>query len=244
MPGLVSLSKTESMGVTIAVSSQQWLKMVFVYLLAPATLMICARDLMWWQGWLYSVLIMAAGIGGHLWAEQRHPGLIAERQDKEVLQSAKPWDKVLAPLVAVSFVFPMVIVAGLDHRNGWTPELPVFLNAVGIVLIALGYTIAAWAMAENRFFYAVVCVRKDRGHAVCSSGPYSFVRHPGYAANILPLFGIILALGSLWALIPAVVALVVTVTRTSFEDRVLQEELPGYQEYAQRVRYRLIPWVY
>jgi len=79
---------------------------------------------------------------------------------------------------------------------------------------------------------------------VCDSGPYRFVRHPGYAGNILPLLGIVLALSSLWTIIPAAVALVITMIRTALEDQTLQEELPGYQEYARRVRYRLIPGIY
>jgi protein-S-isoprenylcysteine O-methyltransferase Ste14 len=79
---------------------------------------------------------------------------------------------------------------------------------------------------------------------VCDSGPYRIVRHPGYAGNILPLLGIVLALGSVWTLIPAAVALVIAVIRTALEDRTLQEELPGYQEYTRRVRYRLFPGIY
>jgi protein-S-isoprenylcysteine O-methyltransferase Ste14 len=81
-------------------------------------------------------------------------------------------------------------------------------------------------------------------HTVCDSGPYRFVRHPGYAGNIIALFGIVLALGSLWALIPATVASIIAMIRTVLEDRTLQAELPGYRDYAQRVRYRLIPWIY
>ena len=79
---------------------------------------------------------------------------------------------------------------------------------------------------------------------VCESGPYQFVRHPGYAGNILALFGIVLALGSVWTLIPVAVASIIAVIRTALEDRTLQDELPGYLDYARRVRYRLIPWIY
>ncbi|MGD8577364.1 MAG: isoprenylcysteine carboxylmethyltransferase family protein, partial [Thiohalophilus sp.] len=107
-----------------------------------------------------------------------------------------------------------------------------------------GYAFAAWALAENRFFSSVVRIQVDRGHVVCDSGPYRVVRHPGYAGNILPLFGIVLALGSLWTLIPAAVALIITVIRTILEDQTLQDELPGYREYARRVRFRLIPGIY
>jgi len=146
--------------------------------------------------------------------------------------------------MAVSVVFPMVIVAGLDHRCNWSPEFPLWLSVVGFIIIAFGYAFAAWALAENRFFYSVVCIQTDRGHVVCDTGPYRFVRHPGYAGNILPLFGIVLALGSVWTLIPAAMASTITVIRTVLEDQTLQKELPGYRDYAQHVRYRLIPRIY
>ena len=223
---------------------RQWIRLVVVYLLIPLILFICGWDLDWWQAWLYSMLILAAGIGGRMWAEQRHPGLTAERQNIENIQNAKAWDKVLAPLMAVSIVFPMVIVAGLDHRYNWSPEFPLWLIVIGFILISLGYAFAAWALAENRFFSSVVRIQTDRGHVVCDSGPYRFVRHPGYAGNILALFGIVLALGSVWTLIPAAVALIIAVIRTVLEDQTLQEELPGYRDYARRLRYRLIPGIY
>ena len=236
--------KTASEKEVKKVSRRQWVRLVVVYLLVPLILLICGGDSGWSQAWLYSLLFLGAAIGGRIWAEQRHPGLTAERQNIESVQDAKAWDKVLAPLMAVSVVFPLVIVAGLDHRYNWSPEFPSWLIVIGFVLISLGYAFAAWALAENRFFSSVVRIQTDRGHVVCDSGPYRFVRHPGYAGNILALFGIVLALGSVWALIPAAVALIITVIRTVFEDKTLQEELPGYRDYARRVRYRLIPGLY
>ena len=231
-------------GVVQTVSPRQWVRLAVVYLLIPLTLLVCGGDLGWWQAWLYSLLIVTAGIGGRMWAEQRHPGLTAERQNIENFKTAKAWDKVLAPLMAVSIGYPVVIVAGLDHRYNWSPEFPLWLNVIGFILISFGYTFAAWALAENRFFYSVVRIHTDRGHVVCDSGPYRIVRHPGYAGNIPPLLGIVLALGSVWTLIPAAVALIIAVIRTVLEDQTLQEELPGYRDYAQRVRYRLIPGIY
>ncbi|MDH5473725.1 MAG: isoprenylcysteine carboxylmethyltransferase family protein [Gammaproteobacteria bacterium] len=225
-------------------SPRQWIRLVIAYLLIPLILFICAGDLGWWQAWFYSLLILAAGIGGRLWAEQRHPGLTAERQNVENMQNAKAWDKVLAPLMALSIGFPMVIVAGLEHRYNGAFEFPLWLIVTGFVLISLGYAFAAWALAENRFFSSVVRIQTDRGHVVCDTGPYRFVRHPGYAGNILALFGIVLALSSVWTLIPAVVASIIAVIRTVLEDRTLQEELPGYRDYARRVRSRLIPGIY
>lgn len=235
---------TDSEEAAQAVSPRQWTRLVVVYLLIPLILLICGGDLGWWQAWLYSMLFLAATIGGRMWAEQRHPGLTAERQNTESIQNAKAWDKVLAPLMAVSVGFPMVIVAGLDHRFNWSPEFPLWLIVTGFVLILLGYAYAAWALAENRFFSSVVRIQTERGHVVCDSGPYRFVRHPGYAGNILALFGIVVALGSVWTLIPAAVAFIIAVIRTVLEDQTLKEELPGYRDYARRVRYRLIPGIY
>lgn len=236
--------KTVGEDVIQTASRRQWARLVVVYLVIPMLLLVCGGDLGWWQAWIYSLLIFAAGIGGHVWAEKRHPGLMAERQNIENFQNAKTWDKVLAPLMAVSIAFPMVIVAGLDHRYNWSPELPLWLIVIGFILISLGYAFAVWAMAENRFFSSVVRIQVDREHVVCDSGPYRFVRHPGYAGNILSLFGIVLALGSFWTLIPTSVALIITIVRTVLEDQTLLNELPDYQDYAQRVHYRLIPGIY
>lgn len=225
-------------------SLRQWIGIVAVYLSIPLVLLLCGGQVGWWQAWVYSLLIVAAGIGGHVWAERRHPGLMAERQNVASIKGAKAWDKVLAPLMALSIGYPLVVVAGLDHRFGGSPAFPLWLSLLGFMLIAPGYAFAVWALAENRFFSSVVRIQTDRGHVVCDSGPYRFVRHPGYAGNIPPLLGIVLALGSLWTLVPAAVALIIAVIRTALEDRTLLEELPGYQDYARRVRYRLIPGVY
>lgn len=237
-------SNTDDPKVAQAAPPRQWINLVVAYLLIPLVLLLCGGDLGWWQAWVYSLLIVAAGPGGRIWAERRHPGLLAERQNMEKIQSAKSWDKVLAPLMALSVTFPLVIVAGLDHRFGWSPIFSLWLIVLGFLLISLGYAFAAWALAENRFFSSVVRIQTDRGHVVCDSGPYRIVRHPGYAGNILALPGIVLALGSLWTLIPAVIAIIIAVIRTELEDRTLQEELKGYKEYVQRVQYRLIPGIY
>lgn len=219
-------------------------RFVFTYLFILLALWVPAWDVGWWQAWVYSVVLLVAGIGGRLWAELQHPGLLAERQSLEKVQEAKPWDKVLAPLMAVSISFPLFIVAGLDHRWGWSPVFPTWLNILGLAMVSVGYALSAWAMVQNPFFSSTVRVQWDRGHVVCDTGPYRIVRHPGYAGNMLPLAGIALALGSLWTLIPAVVAFIIVAIRTILEDRTLQEELPGYRDYARRVRYRLIPGIY
>ena len=224
--------------------ARQWIRLMIVFLLVPLLLLVCGSDWSWWQAWVLTLLMFAAGLGGRLWAERRHPGLLAERASFGTAQNVKPWDRVLSPLMAVSSSFVVVIVAGLDHRFGWTQAFTPGVTILGLLLVALGYAFATWALAENRFFSGVVRIQADRGHVVCDSGPYAIVRHPGYAGTLLALPGIVLALSSLWTIIPAGLAFIVAVVRTNLEDRTLQAELPGYRDYARRVRYRLIPGVY
>jgi protein-S-isoprenylcysteine O-methyltransferase Ste14 len=237
-------SQTHEPAAVRAASSREWIGIIVVYLLLPLLLFVCGGDAAWWQAWGYALLVVAAGVGGRVWAERRHPGLLAERVNMEKARDAKAWDKVLAPLMALSVGFPPVIVAGLDHRFGWSPAFPPWLVVTGFIAIALGYALAVWALVENRFFSGVVRIQLDRGHVVCDSGPYRLVRHPGYAGNMLPMPGIALALGSVWTLIPAAAALIIVVIRTVLEDRTLQAELPGYRDYARRVHFRLIPGIF
>lgn len=237
-------SRTVNQKTAQGLSPRQWIRLIVTYLLIPLVLFICGGDIGWWQAWLFSLLVLTAGIGSRVWTARRHPELLSERASFDRAADAKPWDKVLAPLMALSISFPMAIVAGLDHRFAWSPAFPVWLILLGFVLIAAGYAFAAWALAENRFFSGVVRIQVERGHTVCDSGPYRVVRHPGYAGNLLALPGMVLAFSSLWTIIPAAAALVIAVTRTALEDRALRQDLPGYEAYARRVRYRLFPGIY
>ena len=120
----------------------------------------------------------------------------------------------------------------MAYRDGF------YFNLARILLCCMGNG------REPLFFKRGAHSDGSRACGVCDSGPYRLVRHPGYAGNILALFGIVLALGSVWTLIPAAAASTITVIRTVLEDQALQEELPGYRDYAHHVRYRLIPWIY
>ncbi|MBD1546168.1 methyltransferase family protein [Roseibium aggregatum] len=238
--------QTGDPGTVQTATPREWLRVTIVHVSIPVILLACGGDIRWWQAWVYFLLLVAAGVGGRVWAEWRHPGLMVERDRSLSMKASdvKAWDKVLGPLMALTLSFPLVIVAGLDHRFDWSPVFPAWLSVTGLFLIAIGYAFATWALAENRFFSSLMRIQTDRGHEVCDSGPYRIVRHPGYAGNLLALPGMVLALGSVWTLVPVAVALVVAVIRTALEDRTLQEELPGYQDYTSRVRYRLFPGIY
>jgi len=171
------------------------------------------------------------------------PGLLEERSSLK--PGAKRWDIVLVGL-GVFFLFPAVfIVAGLDAgRFHWSPPFPVWLQALGFILLAVSIAIQSWAIITNKFYSAVVRIQKERGHRVVTGGPYHYVRHPGYVGAILTSIAIPVLLGSLWALVPALIGDCVLILRTVLEDNTLKNELEGYREYAGQVRYRLLPGVW
>lgn len=218
--------------------------LVVLALVLAAILLVSGGDWGWVQAWAYAALLVVGSVGSRWWAERRHPGLLAERGSSPRLEGVKPWDRVLLPLTAGTSSIVLYIVAGLDHRLSGSPAFTPWLTVVGLMLTALGWAIGSWAMAENAFFSGIVRIQTDRGHTVCDTGPYRIVRHPGYAGLLLTLPGTVLALASLWTIVPAGIALIVAVVRTALEDRTLQQELPGYREYTQRTRWRLVPGVY
>lgn len=205
---------------------------------------IAAGRLDWWPAWVVVAVSLTANAISRIIPARKHPDLLVERARFVEAEDVKPWDRVLMPIVGIIGPLATWVVAGLDERFGWPPVVPLALQLAAFVVVAAGSALATWAMAENRFFSAMVRIQKDRGHVVVSSGPYRFVRHPAYAGGVLADIGMPLALGSAWALIPGVLSAGAIVARTALEDRTLQQELDGYREYAARVRYRLLPGVW
>ena len=121
---------------------------------------------------------------------------------------------------------------------------------IGIVILLFAASLffsagrTDWALASNKFFYGVLRIAQEQGHTVCACGPYQYVRHPGYLGAILFDVATPLILNSAWAYIPAILTVCANVVRTSLEERVLQNGLGGYKNYAQQVRYRLLPAVW
>jgi protein-S-isoprenylcysteine O-methyltransferase Ste14 len=206
-----------------------------------AILFLSAGRLDWLMGWalvgIYSLWVCATSVILIL----RSPELIAERLGPR--KGAKTWDTVIMSIVGLTTI-ARLLVAGLDQRFGWTTGISLPLQVAAMIVAALAYALGGWAIASNAFFSQIVRIQEERGHAVASSGPYRFVRHPGYVGTILFELSTPLMLGSWWALIPGGLAALLLVVRTSLEDRTLQEELNGYGEYAQAVRYRLLPGVW
>jgi protein-S-isoprenylcysteine O-methyltransferase Ste14 len=128
-------------------------------------------------------------------------------------------------------------------RLGWS-TMPIAVQIVGYIAFVLSMAVTFWAMATNPFLSTIVRIQDDRGQYVVTTGPYRYVRHPMYAMMFLMWPGTALLLGSWWALLPAVVIVIIFVIRTALEDRTLQAELPGYVDYTQHTRYRLVPGVW
>jgi protein-S-isoprenylcysteine O-methyltransferase Ste14 len=155
----------------------------------------------------------------------------------------KPFDKAFAVLwLVLALVTP--VIAGLDAvRFRWS-RLPWSFFYVGLVVLVLASVFATWAMVENEYFEQFVRIQEERGHRVVTTGPYRFARHPGYLGAILGALATPLMLGSAWTLLPAGLIGLLFVVRTSLEDRTLRRELPGYEEYIQHTRFRLVPLVW
>lgn len=200
-----------------------------------------AGTLDYWQGWVYLFLNLGVVVAT-IFFLRRNPALIQERLKPG--QGMKTFDKIYFA-VSTPLYLGGVILAALDAgRFGWSPALPVWAYAVSIALFLVGQGIFLWAKVVNQYFSSVVRIQTERGHTVCRAGPYQYVRHPGYAASAAWTLAAPLILGSLWALIPAIISVVLLIWRTDKEDEVLQKELMGYSDYARAVKYRLVPRVW
>jgi len=157
--------------------------------------------------------------------------------------NVEKWDKLVSGLLTLPW-FALYIVSGLDIRFGLSLELATWIHISGLVIFILGNALVSWAMISNIYFSTAVRIQYDRGHHVSIGGPYRFMRHPGYVGMIIYLLATPLILGSIWAFIPASLTGILFIIRTAFEDNTLKNKLEGYKEYAERVKYRLIPGIW
>jgi protein-S-isoprenylcysteine O-methyltransferase Ste14 len=192
----------------------------------------------WANGWLFIGVFLGTVTIAALYLWRVNPEVWVARTRSH--EGTKPWDQILLGFFFLA-VYAIVPVAALDDgRFHWLP-VPWWTCGVGYGLFLVGMGIVTWAEAVNKFFEVTVRIQTERGQKVIDAGPYALVRHPGYVGGILFFVGTALCLGSLWALIPAGLASALLILRTQWEDQTLQAELLGYQEYTQRVRYKLIP---
>jgi protein-S-isoprenylcysteine O-methyltransferase Ste14 len=211
---------------------------IFILALA-AIFFLCAGRLNLVMAWVYIGMVL---INTSITSLIMDPELIAERSG--IGKDTKKWDIIPAFLIGRIGPLVILIVAGLDVRFRWSQQIPLALQIAALGIAILGFLVADWAVVSNKFFSGVVRIQKERGHTVVTSGPYRYVRHPGYIGAILSNIATPVILSSLWALIPAGFVVCITIIRTFFEDKTLQEELDGYKAYATRVRYRILPGIW
>jgi protein-S-isoprenylcysteine O-methyltransferase Ste14 len=213
-----------------------------VSLLVVAVLLFwTAGRIDWWPAWATIAVWVAWFVATDTIILRTNPELMTERLKPP--RSAKKWDRAIVSILRLTQLV-RYIVAGLDFHYGWTGGFPLWAQITGLIVCVLGYALFGWAMVSNTFFSQVVRIQSDRGHTVATQGPYRFLRHPSYIGGIVFELGMGLLLDSWWALLAGVVCALLFIIRTSLEDRTLQTELPGYKEYAQKVRYRLIPGIW
>lgn len=187
--------------------------------------------------WVYLAVMIVPSMLSLLLLYQRSPDLIKERLRPGPGEQDRLTVGVLLLTLATHWG-----IAGLDvGRFHWSGVMPLAVQLAGLLGYAVGIGLLVWATLVNRFFSSAVRIQTDRGQYVVTTGPYQYVRHPGYSGGILFFLCSGLALGSWWSILPILLAVAAVIRRTRLEDRMLQEGLRGYRDYAQHVRYRLVP---
>jgi len=216
-------------------------KFVFALTLLALVLLVPAGTWRWPAAWAFIGLYVAFALPVGVWLLRTNPDLLARRFDWGK-RAPKKWDRILMAAYTPVYV-AVYVLAGLDFRYGWS-DVPTALRAVAFVLVGAFYPLFALILRENAFLSRAVEVHPEAGHRVVTTGPYAVVRHPMYAGYVVWLLATPVALGSVPALVPAALIATGMVVRTVLEDRTLHAELPGYPEYASKVRWRLLPHVF
>ncbi|WP_054691429.1 methyltransferase family protein [Desulfosarcina cetonica] len=220
------------------------------YLLAPlrwtilmaVAFFLAAGQLNILRAWLAFGIHFLGAIVGAILMWKFAPGLANQRAF--IRQGTKRWDKLILAIYFLLVLLAIPILAGLDvGRYQWS-QLNINYAIVGIVLYLGFFLLFYWAMLTNEHFEGSSRIQNDRAHRVVMNGPYGLVRHPGYVAMIFACLADSFIIGSLYSLIPAILAVIITIIRTFLEDRMLQNELDGYSEYSRKIKYRLIPGIW
>jgi protein-S-isoprenylcysteine O-methyltransferase Ste14 len=215
------------------------LSLVFV----GAILFGAAGTLNWPEAWIYLALAAAMTFGGGFWLARRDPALLSERLGSLFQRDQKAWDKALMVVMLASWIGWLILI-GLDAGRYQWSDMPLALQVAGVALIGLGSYLVWLSLKANSYAAPVVKIQKGRGHSVATTGPYAYIRHPMYAGAILFIAGVPLLLGSWWGLVTGVGLVVIIAVRAVFEERTLAAELKGYADYAARIRYRLVPYLW
>lgn len=207
-----------------------------------ALLFGAAGTLNWPAAWLYLALAAAISFGAGPWLARNDPALLAERLGSLFQPEQTAWDKVLMAVMLTLWIGWLAVI-GLDRRYHGS-DVPLAMQGIGLALMCLASYLVLLTLKANSFAAPVVKIQKARGHAVATTGPYAYVRHPMYAGALLFIAGMPLLLGSWWGLAAGLGLVAIIAVRAVFEERALAAELEGYKDYASRVRYRFVPYLW
>jgi protein-S-isoprenylcysteine O-methyltransferase Ste14 len=213
-------------------------------IVSPLALFLAAGTIHWAMGWISIGVIYGGSILSRVIMAVKNPDLIKERATGMDSEDSKAFDRWLVPIIGIFGPMLTFIVAGLNKRFGWMPEVSFTLEMAGVVGVILAFLITTWAMVVNRYFSSVVRIQTDRHQRVIMEGPYRIVRHPAYAGSVIGSSMMPFMLGSFWAVIPGLLTSAAIFIRTGYEDRTLQAELPGYTEYIRKTPKKLIPGIW
>jgi protein-S-isoprenylcysteine O-methyltransferase Ste14 len=214
--------------------------LAILFLVMASLLFLPARTFAYWQAWVFLAVYFFASIAISLYLITSDPALLARRMSGGPFAEKEPAQRVIMSITSLAFVGLLVLPA-IDHRLRWS-ELSPGAALAGDVLVLLGWLGIFFVFRENSFSSATIELASDQ--RVISTGPYAWMRHPMYAAALVMLLGIPIALGSSWGVLIVVAMLPVLIWRLLDEERFLVTNLPGYAEYQRRVRYRLLPLIW
>jgi protein-S-isoprenylcysteine O-methyltransferase Ste14 len=205
-----------------------------------ALLFVPAGTLNYWQAWVFLVVFAVSTWIPSVYLMRTNPAALDRRLRAGPMAEARTLQRIV--ITALFICFPaMFVLSAMDHRFGWSP-VPTAVCLLGDLLVAIGLGMAMLVITQNG--YAAANVTVESGQTLVSTGLYGLVRHPMYTGNVIMMVGTPLALGSYWGLVFLPVGLILLVLRIRDEERLLTEELSGYREYTQRVRYRLAPYLW
>lgn len=212
------------------------------FVLFALALFLPAGNVTWLAGWIFLVLFFSFFLAVSGWLFRHNPGLLLERMSL-TRSDQKGWDKVLFPMLLVATVGWLVFMALDAVRFHWS-QVPIELQVVGVVVLLISFYLLFLTFRENSYLSPVVRIQEERGQTVVSTGPYRYVRHPMYAGILVFMVGTSLLLGSGYGIIVGLIFMIVLGRRALLEERTLRQELPGYAAYMEKVKYRIIPYVW
>lgn len=216
----------------------------FTALIPPAIILGLGGDWKWVEGWIFAIWFDVLVLSNSIYLYINNPELLADRASLPGTENQKQWDKYLMIVIYVLAATWFILIPLDARRFGWSPDFPLWLKVAGGIALLPSLYLEYQTIVVNAYLSSQVKIQKDRNHKVVTTGVYSFVRHPKYLGDFLMMFGATLLIGSLYGVLLSAIGIPLIVFRIYGEEKMLLEELEGYAEYKEKVKYRLIPMIW